>query len=86
MAGPGLRHGVLTMPITRRTVIPNTRAASGHSRNFVGHFRSGPASITARRPSAMLLRQAGGDGVGGVAVQAVAGVVVAAGGAGVWQA
>jgi hypothetical protein len=23
MAGPGLRHGVLTMPITRRTVIPN---------------------------------------------------------------
>ncbi len=35
---------------------------------------------------AMLSRQVGGDGVGGVAVQAVAGVVVAAGGAGVFVA
>jgi len=30
----------------------------------------------------MLLRQVGGDGIGGVAVQAVAGVIIPAGGAG----
>ena len=34
----------------------------------------------------MLLRQAGGDGIGGVAVQAAAGVIIPAGGAGVFAA
>ena len=34
----------------------------------------------------MLLRQVGGDGTGGVAVQAVAGVIIPAGGAGVFAA
>jgi len=32
----------------------------------------------------MLLRQAGGDGIGGVAGQAVAGVIIPAGGAGIF--
>ncbi len=42
-----------------------------------------PARPAARKPPRKLSRQASGDGLGGVAVQAVAGVIVAAGGAGI---
>ena len=63
---------------------PARRSGRGGSRRFPTPSSRRPETI--QHGTGMLSRQVGGDGVGGVAVQAVAGVVVAAGRAGIFVA